>query len=263
MIKKYYSAHSGIFLLLWVLILTLISQLAFAVTLFIDNKGYIYGRLSNVNLEKTYSSAYAGDILLGHDSTTFTSIGNQPANLVSNPWEFCFEKDRYEEIENLIGNYVVLEFKTPKSNELLSCSATKELVAIYPVDENQVLDKMHFIGDINTSDQEISRGVEFGRIVNVFENKNSNRTYFMTVQMGSSGNSFRHFLIDDHDLYDFAVIIMKAAAMVKIHYSERLSMSNPFGQSGLGSMSYVSEIEIVGGKSSVPQTEIAGEQSDS
>ena len=55
-----------------------------------------------------------------------------------------------------------------------------------------------------------------------------------------------HFFIDDHDLYNFAVISLQAATMVKIHYSERLSMSNNFGQSGLSSMSYVSEIEIVG-----------------
>ncbi|WP_074666971.1 hypothetical protein [Nitrosomonas communis] len=263
MMKKYCSLHSVTFLWLWILILALLPQLVFAETLFIDNKGYIYGRLSTVNLERTSSGAYVGDILLGHDSTTFTSVGNQPPNLVSNPWEFCFKKDRYEEIENLIGNYVVLEFKTPKSNELLSCSATKELVAIHSVGENQGLDQMHFIGDINTNDQEISRSVEFGRIVNVIENKNGHRNYFMTVQMGSSGNSFRHFFIDDHDLYNFAVISLQAGAMVKIHYSERLLMSNPFGQSGLSSMAYVSEIEIVGGKPVASEREIVGEQSDS
>lgn len=228
------------FLLLWVLIL--ISESVFASLLIIDTKGYVSGRLSKVSLERTFSSAFTGEVLLGHDSVTFISFGNQPPDLVSNPWQFCFEKDRYEEIENLIGSNVVLEFKTPKKNALLSCSAANELVAVYPVVGSQVLEQTHLIGDINTTDPEISRGIEFGRIVNVIENKNLLRSYFMTIQIGSGGSKFRHFVMDDPELFDFAIRSLRIAAMVKIHYSERFSVRNLFG---LSSMSFVSEIEIV------------------
>ncbi|SDY81524.1 hypothetical protein [Nitrosomonas sp. Nm33] len=240
--KKRYFFNIRSFLLLWVLILTLITEPIFASLLIIDTKGYSSGRLSRVALERTFNNAYIGEVLLGYDSITFVSFGNQPPNLVSNPWQFCFEKDRYEEIEKFIGNNVVLEFKTPKKNALLSCSATNELVTIYPVDKNQTLEQTHFIGRIHTNDPEISSGIEFGRIVNVIENKDLLRSYFMTIQMGGGGSSFRHFVMDDPDLFDFAVKCLKIGAMVRIYFSERFSVRNLFG---LSSMSFVSEIEIV------------------
>lgn len=136
----------------------------------------------------------------------------------------------------------MLEFKTPKNNRLLSCSATSELVTIYTLVKNQTLEQTHLIGDIRTTDPEISYGVEFGRITNVIENKKLYRSYFMTMQSGSGGNKFRHFVTDDPDLFDFAVSSLKIAAMVKVHYSERFSLRNLFG---LSSMSFVSAIEIV------------------
>lgn len=227
---------------LWALILALISEPVLASLLIIDTKGYVSGRLISVSLERTFSSAYIGDVLLGRDSISFISFGNQPPDLVSNPWQFCFEKDRYNQIENVIGSNIVLEFKTPKNNKLLSCSATNELVAIYPVDESQTLEQTHFIGSIHTNDPEISSGVEFGRIVNLIENQDLFRSYFMTIQIGSGGSKFRHFVMDDPDLFDFALKSLKTAAMVRVYYSERFSMRNLFG---LSSMSYVSEIEIV------------------
>ena len=240
LMKKCCFLNISTFLLVWILIL--ITEPIFASLLIIDTKGYASGRLSSVSLERTFNNAYVGEVLLGYDSITFISFGNQPPNLVSNPWQFCFEKDRYKAIEKFIGNNVVLEFKTPKKNALLSCSATNELMAIYPVDENQTIEQAHFIGSIHTNDPEISSGVEFGRIVNVIENKDRFRNYFMTIQMGSGGSKFRHFVMDDPDLFDFAVKCLKMAARVKIHYSERFSMRNLFG---LSSMSFVSEIEVV------------------
>lgn len=228
------------FLLLWVL--TLLIEPVYASLLIIDTKGYSSGRLSSVSLERTFNNAYVGEVLLGYDSISFISFGNQPPGLVANPWQFCFEKDHYKEIEEYIGNNVVLEFKTPKKNALLSCSATNELVTIYPVDKNQTMEQTQFIGSIHTNDPEISSGVEFGRIVNVIENKDLFRSYFMTIQMGSGGSNFRHFVMDDPDLFDFSVRCLKMAAMVKIYYSERFSVRNLFG---LSSMSFVSAIEIV------------------
>jgi len=193
-------------------------------------EGYVSGQLSRISP-------------LGHESMTFISLGNQPPNLVSNPWQFCFEKDRYEELENLIGNDVVLEFKTPKNNSLLSCSSVNELVAVYPVIQNQPLEQKHFVGNIYTMDREISHGVEFGRITNLIKNKGANRSYFMTIQVGTGGSKFRHFIIDDHELYDFVITALKNATIVKVHYSDRLASITSFY--GLGSRSVVSEIEAV------------------
>lgn len=238
--KKYGFLSINIILLLWTI--ALISQSVYA-SFITDTRGYVSGRLSTVNLERSFNSAYVGELLLGQDSSTFISSENQPPDsFFSNPWRFCFDEDRYDEIEALIGRNVVVEFKTPKSNALLSCSATHELLAIYPVDKKQTLEQTQLVGSILSTDPEISRGVEFGRITNVIENKYSFRTYSMTIQIGSGGNQFRHFIMNDPDLFDFAVNCLKMATMVRVHYSERYSVSN---RSGVNAMSYVSKIEVV------------------
>lgn len=206
-------------------------------------EGYVSGQLSRISRDNNVTRAYVGEISLGHESMTFISLGNQPPNLVSNPWQFCFEKDRYEELENLIGSNVVLEFKTPKNNSLLSCSSVNELVEVYPAIQNQSLEQGHIVGSIYTTDREISHGVEFGRITNLIKNKGANRSYFMTIQVGTNGSKFRHFAIDDHELYDFAITALKNSIIVKVHYSDRLASFTNFY--GLESRSVVSEIEAV------------------
>ena len=229
----------GTLLLLWSI--ALISQPGYA-GLSIDTKGYVSGRLSAVNLERSFNTAYLGELLLGHDSTIFISSENQPPYPFSNPWQFCFDEDRYEEIETFIGRNVVLEYKTPKSNVLLSCSAINELLAIYPVVENRALEQKQLKVSILSSAPEVSRGVEFGKITNVIENRGLIRSYFMTIQIGSGGNQFRHFVMNDSDLFDFAIDCLKTATMVRVYYSERYSINNRFG---LNPISYVSKIEVV------------------
>lgn len=247
MLKIYCSNSVKTIFLLWVILgLISVSTPISARSLIVDTKGYVSGQLSRVNLDTGQSGVfgriYIGEILLGHDSATFISLGNQPQGLVANPWRFCFEKDEYEEVEDLIGKDVVLEFKTPRKNALLSCTSGNELVAIYPANDYQTLEPTHVIGTIRTTDPQISHGVEFGRVVNVIKSNDLFNIYFMTIQVGSGGSKFRHFTIDDTDLFDFSIQSLHTAAMVKVHFSDRFSRRNLFG---LSSMSYVSEIEMV------------------
>ncbi len=240
--KKSCFLNINTFILLWALALT--SQtINAAIPIGVNTKGYTSGRLSTVSLERSFNTTYVGELLLGHDSITFISLGNNKSLLpISNPWRFCFNERRYKEIEALIGRNVVLEFKTPKSNSLLSCSAAHELVAIYPVDKDHALEQTRSIGNSLITDPETASGVDFGRITNVIENKSTIRDYFMTIQIGNGGNQFRNFIMNDPDLFNFAVNCLKTAAMVRIHYSERYSFSNRFGTPTL---SYVMEIEVV------------------
>ena len=247
MIKIYCSNNVKIAFMLWVILsLVTASTSIFARSLIIDTKGYVSGQLSRVSLDANQSGVfgrvYVGEILLGHDSATFISIGNQPRGLVANPWRFCFEKDEYDDVEELIGNDVVLEFKTPRKGSLLSCTSVNELVDVYPANDYQILEPTHVVGAIRTTDPQISHGVEFGRVVNVIKNRDLFNIYFMTIQVGSGGSKFRHFIIDNTDLFDFAIQSLQTAAMVKVHYSDRFSRRNLFD---LSSMSYVSEIEMV------------------
>ena len=190
-------------------------------------KGYTYGQLSRISRERSFGDAIVGEVLLGHGgSSAFVSFGNQPPGLVTNPWRFCIDEDHYEALEKLIGSYVVLTHKTPKQSSFLSCSATNELVEVYPVDEYQPLDLTQVEGSKVTLGPEISSGVESGLITNVIENRQINRTYFLTVQLGGSGSRFRHFSINDPDLFDFAIESLKMAMKVRLHYVDRMSRQN-------------------------------------
>ena len=247
MIKKFCVPGITLFILSLILIANLVSTPLYSQSLIIDTKGYASGQLSRIGRDnafnRTLNTAYVGEVLLGHESASFISFGSIPQNLVTNPFQFCFEKeDFYATLEEIIGYDVVIEYKMPRSSALLSCSAFNELVEVYLVDKNILPKQTHFIGDIRTFEPEVSYGVEFGRITNVIKNKNLNRNYFMTMQIGKSGDKFRHFVMDDRDLYEFSVQALKMAAWVKVHYSERLANRNIYGHR---TRLFVSEIEIV------------------
>lgn len=223
-------------------LLASITNIALARSFVLDTVGFASGQLSKVSQKNTFGSAFAGEILLGRESTAFISIGHQPSNLVSNPWGFCFEDDNYEQLENLIGSYVVLEYKTPKKSSLLSCSAVNELVEIYPMTDTEYFGETEYEGDIRTFDREVSLGVDFGRITNVIRNKNTIRSYFLTVQLGNNGDKFRHFIMDDPELFKFAIESLKVSAKVRVHYSDRLSGTSLHERN---IRSYVWKLEII------------------
>ena len=232
----------GAHYLFLILILILIPHRGYAGSLILDTEGYSSGQLSKLSRERTFSSAIVGEVFLGTESVSFISLGNQPPGLVSNPWRFCVDEDEYEALENLIGRSIVVKYKTPRRSSLLNCSAKNELLEIYPVIKDQLSDETQLVGDIRTFAQEVSYGVEFGRITNAIKNKRVNRSYFMTLQVGNNGNKFRHFVTDDHDLFNFAVKSLKTAAKVRVHYSDRLSIRTIYGAN---IRSFISEIEIV------------------
>lgn len=238
--KKTFSLNFNYLLLFFLLVS--ISNSSLARPIIFDTMGFASGQLSKVSQQNTFGRAFVGEILLGHESTSFISIGHQPSGLVTNPWHFCFEDDHYEQLEKLIGSYVVLEYKTPKKSSLLSCSATNELVEIYLMVETEYLGETELEGDIRTFDNEISQGIDFGRITNAIKNRNVNRSYFLTVQIGNSGNKFRHFVLDDHDLFEFALESLKISAKVRVYYSDRISSANLHGQN---IRSFVWKLEII------------------
>ncbi len=219
---RYISTHC---LLLFLLLVSVFCPVV-AQSLHIDSKGYTLGQLSGIHLERVGNRAIRGDILLGREGN-FTlnrqQIEQQPSGFIANPWSFCFEDDRYDELEKLVGSYVVLEYKTPRKSALLSCSAISELIHIYPVSQHRLLNQTQFITDELGLHNEVSSGVKFGVITNVMESEERNRRYSLTLQVGNSGNQFRHFNTMDPDLFRFAIECLKMAVSVRVHYIEQFS----------------------------------------
>ncbi|WP_036574244.1 hypothetical protein [Nitrosomonas cryotolerans] len=239
---RYISTH---YLLLLLLLVPVSCPIA-AQSLHIDSKGYALGQLSGVHRERAGNRAIRGDILLGHEGN-FTlnrqQVEQQPSGFIANPWSFCFEDDRYDELEKLVGSYVVLEYKTPRKSALLSCSAINELIHIYPVSQRRLLNQTQFVTDELGLHNEVSSGVEFGVITNVIESEERNRRYSLTLQVGNSGNQFRHFNTMDPDLFYFAVECLKMAVNVRIHYIEQFSKGLHYDG---GTILYVWKVEILG-----------------
>ncbi len=207
----------------------------------IDTKGYALGLLSKISRVGTSNRAIVGDILLGRDSGVVLNPGHQSSNFTINQWRFCFEDDRYDTLGNLVGSSVVVEYKTPKNSSLLTCSASNELIEVYRVIKYQALDKTQFVSDSLALHGEISSGVEFGRIIKTKESRQQSKYYFLTLQIGNSGNLFRDLVTDDRELFYFAVECLKMAVKVRVHYIERLPGVSQYGNTRL----YVWKIEII------------------
>ena len=140
--------------------------------------------------------------------------------ILSNPWSFCGDQAAYEELANFIGEFVVVEYKTPKKSSLLQCQSTNEIVAVYPVSRdkpsNQVLESTR----ISIAGQPY--GVSVGRIVNAQKSDKYDKNWSVVVQVGNSGNDFRYLQIIDSDLYDFALDCLGSGTKVKVYHVERI-----------------------------------------
>jgi len=193
----------------------------------VDTHGYASGQLSRIERENMFNRAlnetYVGQLLLGNDSGSFISYGGFPLGLDNNPWPFCIDEDDFEIVESFIGKDVIIEFKTPRNSKFLSCSAIAVMISIDLVEDDYSHNETYLEGDLPVLGIDVAYGMEYGRITNAVKNKNTRREYHLTLQVGGRGNKFSHFVLTDHDLYDFAVTALKTAAMVKVHYKSRLN----------------------------------------
>lgn len=193
----------------------------------LDTHGYATGQLSRIERENmhnlTINRAYIGQLLLGNDSESSTTNVGLPLELDNNPWSFCIDEDDFDAIEDFIGKDVIVEFKTPRSSMFLSCSAIAEMISISLVTDENHHDETYLESNMPVLGMDAAYGVELGRITNTIKNKNISREYYLTLQVGGRGNRFSHFVITDHDLYDFAVTNLKVGTIVKVHYKKRLN----------------------------------------
>ncbi len=210
------------FLLLLTCTLFSESTLADTFSVSFDTKGFVYGQLSRIIRIGMRNRAINGEIRLGFESSFGSTDKSTLVSRISPQlWQFCFDKDDYDVIEQLVGNYVVLQYKTPKRSSLLTCSAFNELIAIDPIVNTSLVEKKVYLSDDIVQLGGISSGVEFGRIAHAITSKHRNRTHFITLQIGNSGNQFRDYFTQDAALFDFAVQCLKMGAKVKLHFIER------------------------------------------
>lgn len=213
-------------------------------SLFVYNHGYVMGELNKVDLIGLNRKMLEGEVSIGNNSFNGGNGIRDQVNggyFLNNPWGFCGNLQFYESLVGRMGEFVVIEYKTPKKSSLLQCQSTNEIIGIYPVSRNNPSDLVRESHKITIAGKPY--GVSVGRIVNAQKSDKYNDNWSVVIQEGNSGNEFRYMKIIDSDLYDFAIDCLATASKVRLYHIEQIH-----GVPGSGrSDSYVWKIEVIPG----------------
>jgi hypothetical protein len=194
-----------------------------ATPIFVYNHGYVMGELNRVDFIGLNRKFVAGEVSIGNNSF---SGGNNvrdalPGDYVlHNPWSFCGDQEVYEKLVAHIGEFAVIEYKTPKKSSLLQCQSTNEIIGIYPVSRDKPSSGVRESTKITMSGKPY--GVSVGRIVNAQQSDKHGDNWSIVVQVGNSGNDFHYLQIIDSDLYAFALDCLASATKVKLFHVEQI-----------------------------------------
>ncbi len=191
----------------------------FASPLFVYNHGYVMGELTGVDIVGPSQRVISGTVSVGNNS--FGADINSHDELsggyvLQDPWSFCGGLEFYGQLTARIGEFVVIEYKTPKSSSLLQCQSENEIVGIYPVSSDGPTSLVSESTRINMAGKQY--GVSVGRIVNAQKSDRHGDNWSVVVQVGNGGNDFLYMQILDKDLYAFALDCLASATRVKVYH---------------------------------------------
>lgn len=211
---------------------------------FVYNHGYVLGELNGVDFIGLNRKIISGVVSVGNNSF---NGGDDVRNefrgdyILHNPWSFCGDQEFYEQLVAHIGEFAVVEYRTPKKSSLLPCQSSNEIVGIYPVSRGNPASLVRESTKIHMSGQPY--GVSVGRIVNAQKSDRHGENWSVVIQIGNSGNDFRYLQIVDSDLYAFALDCLVSATKVKLYHVERIHGTTKSDRSE----SYVWRIETTSG----------------
>ena len=194
-----------------------------ATPIFVYNHGYVMGELNGVDFIGLNRKIVTGEVSIGNNSF---GGGNDARDVfrgdyvLQNPWSFCGDQEVYEKLVAHIGEFAVIEYRTPKKSSLLQCQSTNEIVEIYPVSRGKPSSLVRESTKITMSGKPY--GVSVGRIVNAQQSDRHGEHWSVVIQVGNSGNDFRYLQIVDSDLYAFALDCLVSATKVKLYHVEQI-----------------------------------------
>ena len=190
---------------------------------FVYNHGYVMGELNKVDLIGPNRHVLAGEVSIGNNSF---GAGDEFRSelrgdyVLRNPWGFCGDAEIYEKLVDYIGEFVVIEYKTPKKSSLLQCQSMNEIVSIYPVSRGNPPGFVSESTKISIAGKPY--GVNVGRIVNAQTSDKHSTNWSVVMQIGNSGNDFRYLQIIDSDLYALALDCLVSATKVKLYHVQQI-----------------------------------------
>jgi len=202
-----------------------------ATPVFVYNHGYVMGELTGVDLIGPTQKVVSGVVSVGNNSFGGEIGGPDEFGgdyVLENPWPFCGGMAYYGQLAAHIGEFVVIEYKTPKSSSLLQCRSNNEIVGIYPVSREGPGSSASESTKINVTGKQY--GVSVGRIVNAQKSDRHGDNWSVVVQVGNGGNEFRYMQILDKDLYAFALDCLASATRVKVYHVELIGGVTRYNQ---------------------------------
>ena len=102
-----------------------------ATPVFVYNHGYVMGELTGVDLIGPTQKVVSGVVSVGNNSFGGEIGGPDEFGgdyVLENPWPFCGGMAYYGQLAAHIGEFVVIDYKTPKKSSLLQCPSENEIV---------------------------------------------------------------------------------------------------------------------------------------
>lgn len=180
--------------------------------------GYKVGELTKFSVKGFVMKSGEGQMLLGNESTPYTSGKGEEAKEL-NPWRFSsMDKDIQEQLDTNMGEYVVLGYnqarvKFPNVDTEYEITSVETLTA-----------KLSKTCEATSYEKgsKTKAGKRTGRFVKASTKGTMIKSWELLVQQGNAGNQFKHLSIsEDEDLYNCAIEFLKAGQKVKITYTEK------------------------------------------
>ena len=203
-----------------------------ATPLFVHNHGYVMGELNRVDLIGLNRRILLGEVSIGNNSFNSDSDIHSALSgdyILNNPWTFCGDQAFYERLVGPIGEFVVIEYKTPKKSSLLQCQSENEIVGVYSLARSNPPS-----GAIESTKISVSGkpyGVSVGRIVNAQKSDKHVDSWSVVIQVGNSGSDFRYLQVVDSELFAFALDCLISATKVKLYHVDRIHGVSPTARS--------------------------------
>ena len=178
------------------------------------SEGYRMGTIDKVSRKGLINKSVEGQMLMGREGTPY-SKGSGEGKEIVNPWYFSAEDRMFSAINDSSG-YVFVKYEQVHLNLGLSYDTEYLVKEITPVTR-----KMPTKCNIKTDGVGIkSKGKRSGRIVKATNKGTVIKTFEILIQVGNSGNQFKHMSINDKNLYDCAVEVLQSGKKVDVYYTE-------------------------------------------
>lgn len=185
------------------------------------SNGYRMGQLTKFSMKGHFVKSGEGQLSMGREGSFYercNGSGKERTCKRINPWAFSADSKKAPHINALSGKYVVIKYSQVQLNNPLKYSTSYRVEEITPVDKSIDLAK-GFIATLPTGSK--SKGFRVGRIVKASIKGNFTKTYEIVMQVGNSGNQYKHMSTKYIEIYNLAIKALRSAKKIKVLYTER------------------------------------------